>query len=207
MASSAVDICNNALIKLGAIPESGMIASLGDDTKEARLCKERYDDCRRAVLSMHPWAFAKTRVALTKDATAPDFGYDNQITLPTDLLRIVVEEESLLYLDYRWEGKKLLTNLDSIDLVYLKDHELVTEWAWPFPEAVAWYLAKEISFALTQSSADFDRCDNNFERMLRRAKTMNAQQLSERVLDANEWLEARISYGGRIATKPLGESY
>lgn len=60
MASTSVDICNAALIKVGA----ETITALSDNNKRARACNERYADIRDVVLAAHPWNFAIGRTQL-----------------------------------------------------------------------------------------------------------------------------------------------
>lgn len=61
MATTSVEICNNALTLVG----TRRITSLSDASKEARACNDNYDICRKALLRRHPWNFGMTRVALT----------------------------------------------------------------------------------------------------------------------------------------------
>ena len=49
--ASVVQICNSALNQLGA----SSITALTDDSKNARLCNERYTTIRDAVFRAHPW--------------------------------------------------------------------------------------------------------------------------------------------------------
>ena len=74
MAESAVQICNNALIKLGA----NTITSLSDDTKPARLCNKIYTVLRDDLLRSHPWNFAIGRSSLAQLVDAPAFGFSFQ---------------------------------------------------------------------------------------------------------------------------------
>ena len=85
MATNAVDICNSALIKLGA----GRITSLSDDSKAGKLCNEQYDKIRKQLLRSHPWNFAIRRKALTKTANTPAYKYSSEFLLPTDCLRVL----------------------------------------------------------------------------------------------------------------------
>ena len=77
---SVVDICNNALVDLGA----SSIVSLTEDSKAARLCNQRYDSIRDTVFRFHPWNCLINRASLAADAVAPAFEYAFQYTLPTD---------------------------------------------------------------------------------------------------------------------------
>ena len=49
--ASVVQICNSALNQLGA----ASITALTDNSKNARLCNERYAVVRDAVFRNHPW--------------------------------------------------------------------------------------------------------------------------------------------------------
>lgn len=61
MAASNIVICNSALTAIG----TRRITSLSDPSREARVCNDNYDLCRLAVLRMHPWNFAATKVILS----------------------------------------------------------------------------------------------------------------------------------------------
>ena len=49
--ASVVDICNSALNLLGA---STISALTDDDTKNARLCNQRYEPVRNRIFRSHP---------------------------------------------------------------------------------------------------------------------------------------------------------
>ena len=65
--ASVVDICNSALNLLGA----STISALTDDSKNARLCNQRYEPVRNRVFRSHAWNCLTKRVQLAKDSTAP----------------------------------------------------------------------------------------------------------------------------------------
>ena len=83
--ASKVDIANSALIKLGA----SRIASFSENTPEARLMTDRYDNIRDSLLRSHPWNFAVKRSSLTRITTVPEYGYAYKYLIPSDSLRIL----------------------------------------------------------------------------------------------------------------------
>ena len=83
MSSSAVDICNKALTRLGVT----QIASFTENSKVARLATSHYDSLRRQELRKHPWAFAIKRVSLAKSTEVDPFGEDNIFIFPADWIR------------------------------------------------------------------------------------------------------------------------
>ena len=67
MATSVIEICNNALLDLG----EDAIMSLQDDSKAARLCNHRWPGVRDAVLRAHPWNCAMAQWELAAGTAAP----------------------------------------------------------------------------------------------------------------------------------------
>ena len=102
--ASVVDICNGALNQLGATT----ILSLTEDSKNARLCNQRFTQVRDAVFRSHPWNCLQKRQELAADTTAPAWGFKFAYTLPADCLRLlrILDYDS----NYKVEGRKILTN-------------------------------------------------------------------------------------------------
>lgn len=93
--SSSVQICNLALTALGA----ARIASLSDDTKQARALNAIFDMTRDAELSAHPWTFAIKRASIPASSTAPAFGWTKTYPLPSDSLKLVQVGDSFVFYD------------------------------------------------------------------------------------------------------------
>ena len=58
--ASTVDMCNSALNLLGA----STISSLTEDTKNARLCNQRFEPIRDRMFRSHSWNCLTKRVQL-----------------------------------------------------------------------------------------------------------------------------------------------
>ena len=65
--ASIVDICNSALNLLGA----STISALTEDSKNARLCNQRFEPVRNRVFRSHNWNCLITRIQLAQDSTGP----------------------------------------------------------------------------------------------------------------------------------------
>jgi hypothetical protein len=74
--ASVVDIANSALNLLGA----STISALTDDSKNARLCNQRYEPVRNRVFRSHAWNCLTKRVQLAQDTTAPVVEYSYAYT-------------------------------------------------------------------------------------------------------------------------------
>ena len=141
--ASVVQICNSALNQLGA----SSITALTDDSKNARLCNERYTTIRDAVFRAHPWNCLIKRVQLAQDSDTPAWGFDYQYTLPADCLRILGIKD--YNSDYKVEGRKLLISESSVYLIYLAQITDVNELDVLLRETISAHLAQDISYAIT----------------------------------------------------------
>tara|TARA_R110000782_G_scaffold55304_3_gene116572 strand:- start:379 stop:969 length:591 start_codon:yes stop_codon:yes gene_type:complete len=155
---SVVDICNNALIDLGA----SVISSLTEDSKAARLCNQRYDSIRDTVFRSHPWNCLVNRASLAADSVAPAFEYTYQYTLPTDpyCLRVLTLETADFL--YKVEGRKILTDEGTVNLIYVGrvldpnqyDHSLLETLSAALAAALAYPLIGSVSLS-SQMQANY----------------------------------------------------
>jgi len=189
VASSVVQICNNALIKLGA----DTITSLSDDTKPARLCNKMYEIVRDDLLRGHPWNFAITRVMLAQLSTVPAFKYSFEYQLPSDCLRVLRIKDTRA--EYRIEGRKLLTDENTVNLVYIKKVEDVSQFDPSFSDLLALKLASELAYNITNSGTISQAMVDLFERRFRRAKMSDAQEDSIYIIQTDTFTDGRFSGG------------
>lgn len=187
MAISTVAIANSAAYHLGAEP----ILSFDDGTKFADYCKNSYDVDRQAVLRVHPWNFAKKRVVLSPSTTTPPFKYSYQFVMPTDCLRILTGEGSFYkFDDYEIEDRKILCDLTTLQLIYIRNETDPTKFDSVFTEVLALYMAWKSCYHLTKSRTLKADLWEQYQFKLSNAKTINAQEISPRNLEADEWIDS-----------------
>lgn len=203
MAQSVTGIANRALQLVGA----AAILNLTDNTPEAREVSRAYDFCRRAELREHKWNFAIGRVELAPDTAAPAFGYQYQYTLPADCLRVILPNDATL--DWKVEGKKLLTNTATspfgagvfgasvspsaaLYLMYVRDIEDTTYFDALFCEALACRIALAVVERLTQSNQKKQMLKDDYRESIMMARKSNAfENLPDVAADDDYWL-ARV---------------
>jgi hypothetical protein len=185
--SPQLQIINVALTRLGAEP----IASLTENTSEARIAGIQWDVARRACLRDHPWNFAvlDQELSAVEDTTEvditlltspagyvkPAFRYSYQ--LPTDYLRLLRVYNST---DYRLQGRRLLTDERYCRIKYVRDVEDTTEFSSHFDDLLAQRLASDMAFGLTKSQASADSMYGLYQAKL---KTMRHVDAMEEPLD------------------------
>ena len=202
MASSKTEIANDALILIGAETINDLDS---DSTNEAITCKKVYDICRKSILRSHPWNCATVRRTLPPLTSTPDFTYGYQFTIPSDCLRLIKRESLNDDYSYRIENGKILTNLSSINLVYVKDVTDVSKFDALLSDLIAAYMAFKVSYKLTQSRSVRSDMYSLYKDLNRNAKTVNAQENEMETLDSDYFIEARLYSQSSASAIPMGE--
>lgn len=185
MPVTVVSVCNSALVKVGA----DRISSITQDTKSAKILNAIFNTVRDDVLRAHRWNFAMTRATLAPTGTEPDFEYDYQYDLPSDCLRIV--ETYPDDIDFVVEGRTILSNESELSVVYIRRNEDPASWDSCFAEALAWRLAREVAYNLTQSNALVKQCDDAYKAQLAEARSIDGAEGIIKGLEADVWTRAR----------------
>ena len=170
--ASEVDIINSALNMVGA---SNIIAR-SEDSKSARLTKQRFDYVRDVVFRAHPWNCLVTRRALAADTESPVFGFTNQFQLPTDPYCLRVLRLDYLDVDFRVEGRKIHCDEDTLNLIYLARVTDPNEWDQLLIETIAARLAADTAFALVQSTSLVGTLYTLYESKLSEARFIDATE-------------------------------
>ena len=144
--ASTVEICNGALNQLGATT----ILSLTEDSKNARLCNQRYTQVRDGVFRSHPWNCLQKRIELAADTTAPAWGFSFAYTLPSDCLRLlrILDYDS----NYKVEGRKILSNTSSMKILYVSRVTDANEYDELLRETLSAALGADIAFGVTSNN-------------------------------------------------------
>jgi len=184
--ASDVEICNLAMIRLGA----ETITSLSQNSANARRCAAVFELARDAELRKHVWNFAREKARLAADTTPPPFGYGYQYPLPTDFLRLHPDVEAA---DWQIEGGYILTDDGApLDVTYIKRITDTSLFDAIFDDALAWRIATDLAEEITQSNTKKAAAQEGYRDTIREAKRVNAV---ERVSDeppADTWIATRL---------------
>lgn len=192
MATSKTEVCNSALIYLGA----NTINSLNDSSKNARLCNDQYDKLRKSLLRSHPWNFALTRKDLSQTNNTPAYGFSNEYLLPSDVLRVwdtnIGDVEWKVEINPKTGNKVLLTDEGAVSILYIKDVTDTTLFDPMFEEALATSIAYHLAYNIVQSTSLMKNMLAIHQDILARARTMNAQESQLEQVEADDWLTERF---------------
>ncbi len=195
MANSETEIINSALAKIG---EEG-IATPGQNTAAARVSARQYPLIRDALIRRYRWNFAIKRVTLAPEAAQPAFGFTNQFLVPSDSLRIlgIFDENELQQnytasrIPYKVEGNKILADDDTLPIFYLAQITDVGLFDALYAEALAWFLAIDLSYPLTTVRKLREDAVVGFKEAILAAKRADAIEGSPEVIESSEWLDSR----------------
>lgn len=147
---SALSICSDALLLLGAKP----ISSFTEGTDEASTCDSLYPNIRDQALSIYTWSFAFKKVQLARLTSTPTNEYKYEYQLPSDRLaapRAVYDSGSVganVVNNYKIMGSKLLTNNETVYIDYLYSVHEADMPVW-FVQLLKYLMAWHLSVPVT----------------------------------------------------------
>lgn len=192
---SKTAICNKALYFLKS---DYRITSIDEESLEARLCKSFFDDAVDILTEQHPWNFAMERAILAQSATAPTFGFTYKFQLPTDpyCVKIISVLDNSNYPIAYWKqvGRFIETDMDAVRLTYLKRISNLSEFSPLFREALAYYLAIQLSEPLSRSTELSTEMSKLYDHTLKKAIRSDAQQSTYAPEPDGSWNDARHGF-------------
>ena len=191
--ASVVNMCNSALNLLGA----STISALTDDTKNARLCNQRYEPVRNRVFRSHAWNCLHKRVQLAQNTTAPIIEYSYAYALPSDCLRVLKIHTGTIdsiksAIDYKLEGRNIVTDEGTIYLVYIALETDPNNYDSYLREAISHQLAADLCYAITNNATLANNYMARADERLREARFIDATENSLGTVEANEFTDARL---------------
>lgn len=191
MATSWVKICNTALSLIG----KDIITDLTESSEGARYCNLFYEMVRDEVLRAHAWGCAKYRTALALSADyTPPSDYDYAYALPSNpyCLRVLHLGNATDALDYRIEGRYLLTNESEAVILFIKRVTDPNELDVLCAGAIAARLAVDLALPLTGSRTMAESMWALYEKKLSEARMIdNREGIRSTVSNEMTWDEVR----------------
>ena len=170
--TSAVDIANSALNNIGA----STINSLTEDSVAARIVNQRYVFVRDAVFRSHSWNCLIRRASLAQNSTAPTWGYTYAFNLPTDPYCLRVLRLEKLDLDYKVEGRTIVSNEQTMKIKFIARVTDPNEYDTLLVESIAARLAADICYGITNSNALVANMVSLYESKLKEARFVDATE-------------------------------
>ena len=191
--ASVVSMCNSALNLLGA----STISALTDDSKNARLCNQRYEPIRDRVFRGHAWNCLHKRIQLAQNSTAPVVEYSNAYSLPADCLRVLkihngTTDSIVSSIDYKLEGKNIVTDEGTVFLIYIAKDTDPNNYDTYLQESISHQLAADIAYAVTNNATLAKNYMERADERLREARFIDATENSLGTIESSEFTDARL---------------
>ena len=191
--ASVVNMCNSSLNLLGA----STITALTDDTKNARLCNQRYEPVRNRVFRSHAWNCLHKRVQLAQNSTAPVVEYDHAYALPSDCLRVLkihngTTDSIATALDYKLEGRNIVTDEGTVFIIYIALDTDPNNYDTYLQESISHQLAADLAYAVTNNATLADKYMTRADERLREARFIDATENSLGTIESSEFTDARL---------------
>jgi len=154
MATTNVDICNRALSRLGT---RATIAALDENSTEARTAAIWYAATRDTLLRAHDWNFARRRVVLAEQGTAPT-GWAFRYAVPADCIRLLRIASASPEASIRFEvagdatGRFIFCDEPAAEAVYTARVDDPNLYDAGFESALVDQLAAHIAYPITQKT-------------------------------------------------------
>lgn len=189
MTTSVVDICNSALVHLGA----GLISSLNDNSDSARACNQFYKSSVRAVATQAHWTFFTYQAELSKLTSTPLFGFGFAYQLPTSpyCLKPLFIENPEQDTPWKVKGRELHTDRDGVKLEYLGENEDVSQYSPLFVACLEYFLAARMAYTLTGSNTKSKELYDLYFELLADAETGDAQVGTADAFESDDFVIAR----------------
>lgn len=189
-ANSAIDICSRALILVGAEP----ITSFDDDTTEALIAGNMYEDIARTNLTSTRWRFSTNQAILNRLSDTPTGRFDAAYQLP-DYLFVHAVTVRDLQIEYNIYGDKIFCDAAASDELVLDFTYRADEVGWPsyFSVCVEYAMAVVFATALIRDTSLAGLMESQYTRLLAKARSTDSQQQTTRKVTTSRFITNRRS--------------
>ena len=190
-ASSALEITNRGLILVGA----STISAFTEDSEEGRVSTALYEDTIQTLLCSARWRFATKQVALNQSGSDPLARYEHKYQLPSDYLMLHAITVNDLILEYNVYGDEVYADSTSTDSLIADYTFRQSEANFPsyFILLAEHKLATIFATALARDENLAALFENQTDKLMQQAKTLDAQQQTTRKLVTSRFITDRRS--------------
>jgi len=194
MAVTKIDIASRALIMIGSNP----ISSFTDDTTEALVTNNIYEEIIESTLCRARWRFATEQQQLSLLANAPTGRYEYAYQIPANpqCLQIISITENDINIQYARYGDKIFVDGHGsqskliMDYIFRQDE---SEFPPYFRLAVEYKLASVFAGAIARDSAMVREFDNLAERQILIARNTESAETTTKKLATDRFINERRS--------------
>jgi hypothetical protein len=191
-AMTRTSVLNLALREIGA----GRVEDYTEDTPEAIIGRDCWDQAVRKALSRHEWQFAMLTAECGRAVGTPVARYLYRYSLPADVVRFGQMSDNTMFspkLDdgngYALRGGFVETSAESLFIDYVYDQPAVGVWpAWFIDVMVADYAS--VMCSPLKATTERERMEKLAEKRLNEGRSIDSSQRPRVTARAGNWRSA-----------------
>ena len=191
MADSKFDICNKAMVLVGA----NTITSFSESTTESKVANQLYESTLENLLTRTRWRFAAKQAQLSRNASAPTARWSAKYAVPsgTLLIHTVTVNDNVIEFD-RYESD-ILCDASSSDTVVADYTFQPSEANFPpyFKQALVFELASLFAGAIARNDTLSTLYQNRAIAQMAIARAQDSQAQTTRKVDTTRFRNRRNS--------------
>lgn len=191
MSDSKFDICNKALVLVGA----NTITSFSENTTESKVANQLYESTLENMLTRSRWRFAAKQAQLSRNASAPTARWSAKYAIPTGtmILHTVTVSDNVIEYD-RYEDD-ILCDASTSDVVVADFTFQPSEANFPpyFKQALVFELASLFAGAIARNDSLSQLYQNRAIAQLAIARAQDSQAQTSRKVDTTRFRNRRNS--------------
>lgn len=192
-ATSAIDICNRALVLIGALP----ITSFSDGTNEALVAVNLYEDTIQSSLVNTRWRFSTDQRQANRLTDAPTGRWTSAYAIPAESLMVnavTVNDHPIHYAIY---GNYIYNEADVNDAVIVDYTFRQTEANLPayFVQALVYELAHHFALGVARDNGLSNTMFEKARYFMQKARTLDSQQQTTLKLNTSRFISQRRTTG------------
>lgn len=193
MSADAVELCAKALVLLGIPP----ITSFEDDSTEATVASNVYEEIINGALASYPWKFATTMQELDKLSDDPPDIWSYAYQIPSDFLHAIRVTQAGVPVEFDRYGDLIFCNADNdttpVALSYVYKAP-ISSWIPHFRQAVMYDLASLFAEAVAGRSDLAKQFAERAHGAYRIARSQDSKSQTTRAITTSRLLAARRRY-------------
>jgi len=181
--ATSIEICSNALVRIGTPP----ISSFTEGGAQGQAASNLYEPTVRALLSEYNWRFASAKRTLPRLTSSPLNDWEYAFQLPSDLL---VLYRTFPNVNYQIYEDKIYSNVSEMDIDYLMR---ANETLFPayFQLALEYKLASEFALIVTSNRSLAETYERKYMEQSKKARFADAQQSPAVSVQSFDYTEVR----------------
>jgi|TARA_R110000796_G_scaffold26011_3_gene72669 hypothetical protein len=190
-ANTPIDVSSRALILIGAQP----ITSFEDNSTEALVCANMYEDIARSALLSTRWRFSTNQAVLNRLTEAPTGRYDSAYQIPTGSLMVHAVTVNESPIEYNIYGSKVFCDASEADQLVADYTYRSEESDWPsyFTIAVEHSLAAVLATSIARDRGLSELMAAQYNNLMVKARNLDSQQQTTRKLYTSRFIAQRRS--------------